>query len=121
MGWFAALKFGYDFESKSPVSAALDLEALYTQVESQINSNSGIFEARTNGDIHAGALMFNALVKFRPVWRFRPYIGAGAGIGYVERDDSDTVVRVNGTRIATRERDGGEDYGFQVRAREFFG
>lgn len=111
-GWFAGLKFGYDFESNSPVSAALELEAFYSHVDSEINSNRGVFDVRTNGDIHAGALMFNALVKFRPVWHLRPYLGAGVGVGYLERDDDRSSIKVNGVRVASRNSDGGDDFTF---------
>jgi OmpA-OmpF porin, OOP family len=111
-GWFAALKFGYEFESESPVHAALELEALYTQVEGNVRSTSGIFDAQSEGDIHGAALMLNALVKFKPVWKLRPYLGAGVGIGYVERDDVSTTVRVGATRVATGNQEGGDGYTF---------
>jgi len=110
--WFAGLKFGYEFESNAPVHAALELEGLYTQVDGGVNARGGIFEATSEGDIHAAAIMFNALVKFKPVWRFRPYLGAGVGVGYVDREDSDTSIRVGGRQIATRTRDGGDDFTF---------
>jgi opacity protein-like surface antigen len=111
-GWFAGLKFGYEFESTAPVHAALELEALYSQVDGGVRANRGIFRAESRGDIHEGAVMFNALVKFKPVWRFRPYLGAGVGLGYVDRDDSETFVRIGGRRIATRTREGGDDFTF---------
>ncbi len=80
LGWAAGGKIGYDF-----VGPRVELEGVYR--ENQHNVNFGSLSI-TNKIGQAAALV-NLLYDFAPASVITPYIGAGAGIAFV---DSDTAL-----------------------------
>ena len=112
LGWFAGLKYGYEFASPNRVRFALEGELLYSQLDAETESNDGAFSLRTKGDFSAAAFMINGLVKFEPIWSLRPYIGAGAGVAYVELQDVESEVTFKGTRLVNRTQADAEDWTF---------
>jgi opacity protein-like surface antigen len=111
-GWFAGLKFGYDFDSDSWAHAAIELEAQYTRVDADFSLSGGGFSADSSGDIHAAHLMINGLVKFKPVWHLRPYIGGGVGVAHLWLRDASTEVRFGGVPIGRDVHEDAEDWTF---------
>lgn len=112
LGWFAGVKWGYDFASSSRVHFALEVEGLYSKLDAETESNDGGFSLRTKGDFSAAALMVNGLIKFEPIYTIRPYIGVGAGVAYVELQDVESEVTFKGTRLANRTQQDAEDWTF---------
>jgi len=80
-GWAVGGKVGYDF-----VGPRVELEGLYHS-----NSGNGVRGfpngyANINGQIQQVSLMANVLYDFFPAAMVTPYVGAGAGVAFV--DDS---------------------------------
>lgn len=78
-GWAAGGKLGYDF-----VGPRVELEAVYHS-----NNGSGVVAfptgfARVNGKIEQVSVMANLLYDFMPTSVITPFIGAGAGIAFVD-------------------------------------
>src|SRR4249920_1786211 len=78
-GWAAGGKVGYDF-----VGPRVELEGLYHS-----NNGSGLVAfpcgiARVNGQINQVSVMANLLYDFMPGNTITPFIGAGAGIAFVD-------------------------------------
>jgi opacity protein-like surface antigen len=109
-GWFAGIKFGYDFESDSWAHAAVELEAQYTRTDADFRVRSGGFRAEGSGDVHAAHLMLNGLIKFKPVWNIRPYIGGGIGVAHLWLRGAETDVFFNGERIGSDRHRDAEDW-----------
>ncbi len=79
-GWAAGGKIGYDF-----VGPRIELESIYRQ-----NNGSGVVSypngtfAFQQGTINQVSVMANALYDFFPGATITPYVGAGAGIAFVD-------------------------------------
>ena len=79
-GWAVGGKVGYDF-----VGPRVEIEGLYHN-----NTGSGVVAfpnggfARVNGRIEQVSLMGNVLYDFFPGATITPYIGAGAGVAFVD-------------------------------------
>ena len=78
-GWAAGGMVGYDF-----VGPRVELEALYHS-----NTGNGVVAfpngyANVNGQIQQVSLMANLLYDFLPGATITPYVGAGAGIAFVD-------------------------------------
>ena len=74
-GWAAGGKLGYDF-----VGPRVELEGIY-------RSNSGNGPGISNqvyGEIHQVSAMANVLYDFAPGATITPYIGAGAGVAFID-------------------------------------
>jgi OmpA-OmpF porin, OOP family len=76
-GWAVGGKFGYDF-----IGPRIEVEGLYRQ---NVNSNNFGNRAIT-GQISQVTAMANLLYDFNAFGSFVPYIGAGAGVGFVDSD-----------------------------------
>jgi outer membrane protein OmpA-like peptidoglycan-associated protein len=79
-GWAAGGKIGYDF-----VGPRLELEGMYRQNNGTgtVGYPNGTFATRS-GTINQVSVMANALYDFMPGATITPYIGAGAGIAFVD-------------------------------------
>jgi outer membrane protein OmpA-like peptidoglycan-associated protein len=80
-GWAAGGKLGYDF-----VGPRVELEGLYHS-----NNGRGLVAfpgglARVNGQIQQISVMANLLYDFTPGSTFTPFIGAGAGVAFVDKN-----------------------------------
>jgi len=76
-GWALGGKLGYDF-----LGPRIEVEGLYRQ-----NVNSNFFGNRAiTGQISQVTAMANFLYDFNAFGNFVPYIGAGAGVGFVDSD-----------------------------------
>ena len=76
-GWAAGGKFGYDF-----IGPRIEVEGLYRQ-----NNNGNFFGNRAiTGQISQVTAMANLLYDFNAFGAFVPYIGAGAGVGFIDSD-----------------------------------
>jgi OmpA-OmpF porin, OOP family len=76
-GWAAGGKIGYDF-----IGPRIEVEGLYRQ-----NVNGNFFGNRAiTGQISQVTAMANFLYDFNALGAFVPYIGAGAGVGFVDSD-----------------------------------
>ena len=78
-GWAAGGKVGYDF-----VGPRVELEALY---HSNTGSGNVLFPggvANVNGQINQVSVMANLLYDFAPGATITPFVGAGAGIAFVD-------------------------------------
>jgi outer membrane protein OmpA-like peptidoglycan-associated protein len=78
-GWAAGGKLGYDF-----VGPRVELEGMYHS-----NTGNGVVAfptgfARVNGRVDQVSVMANLLYDFMPGEGFTPYVGAGAGIAFVD-------------------------------------
>jgi OOP family OmpA-OmpF porin len=78
-GWAAGGKLGYDF-----VGPRVELEGMYHS-----NTGTGVVAfpsgfANVRGRIDQVSVMANVLYDFMPTSTFTPYIGAGAGIAFVD-------------------------------------
>ena len=79
-GWAAGGKIGYDF-----VGPRIELESIYRQ-----NNGSGVVGypngtfAFQQGTINQVSVMANALYDFFPGATLTPYVGAGAGLAFVD-------------------------------------
>jgi len=78
-GWALGGKFGYDF-----IGPRIEVEGLYRQ---NINFNNFGNRAIT-GQISQVTAMANLLYDFNAFGNFVPYIGAGAGVGFVDSDQN---------------------------------
>jgi opacity protein-like surface antigen len=76
-GWAAGGKLGYDF-----LGPRIEVEGLYRQ------NNTGVFfgNRAINGQISQVSVMGNFLYDFNATGTIVPYIGAGAGVGFVDSD-----------------------------------
>ena len=80
-GWAAGGKVGYDF-----VGPRVELEGIYRQ-----NNTSQSFNSGSRGlvsSISQVSAMANLLYDFTPGSTITPYIGAGAGVAFVDGDSS---------------------------------
>ena len=76
-GWALGGKIGYDF-----LGPRVEVEGLYRQ-----NNNSNNFGNRAiTNQISQVTAMVNLLYDFNAFGNFVPYIGAGAGVGFVDSD-----------------------------------
>ena len=76
-GWAAGGKIGYDF-----IGPRIEVEGLYRQ-----NNNGYFFGNRAiTGQISQVTAMANFLYDFNATGAFVPFIGAGAGVGFVDSD-----------------------------------
>ena len=76
-GWALGGKFGYDF-----IGPRVEVEGLYRQ-----NNNGNFFGGRAiTGQISQVTAMANFLYDFNATGTFVPYIGAGAGVGFIDSD-----------------------------------
>jgi outer membrane protein OmpA-like peptidoglycan-associated protein len=76
-GWAAGGKLGYDF-----IGPRIEVEGLYRQ-----NNNGYFFGNRAiTGQISQVTAMANFLYDFNATGTIVPYIGAGAGVGFVDSD-----------------------------------
>jgi outer membrane protein OmpA-like peptidoglycan-associated protein len=76
-GWAAGGKIGYDF-----LGPRIEVEGLYRQnVQGNFFGNRAI-----TGQISQVTVMANFLYDFNAFGNFVPYIGAGAGVGFVDSD-----------------------------------
>ncbi|MPZ30993.1 MAG: OmpA family protein [Rhodospirillales bacterium] len=76
-GWALGGKFGYDF-----IGPRIEVEGLYRQ-----NNNGNFFGGRAiTGQISQVTAMANFLYDFNATGTFVPYIGAGAGVGFIDSD-----------------------------------
>ncbi len=77
MGWALGGKIGYDF-----VGPRIELEGLYRE-----NNNGNFFGGRSiTGQIGQVSAMANLLYDFNATGTFVPYVGVGAGVGFVDSD-----------------------------------
>ncbi len=76
-GWAAGGKIGYDF-----IGPRIEVEGLYRQ-----NNNGNFFGNRAiTGQISQVSAMANLLYDFNATGTIVPYVGAGAGVGFVDSD-----------------------------------
>jgi outer membrane protein OmpA-like peptidoglycan-associated protein len=78
-GWLAGGQIGYDF-----VGPRVALEAGYGQVPTNVN----IPGTAINGKIGTLAVMANLYYDFMPASTITPYIGAGAGVAFIDSNSS---------------------------------
>jgi OOP family OmpA-OmpF porin len=78
-GWVVGGKLGYDF-----IGPRVDLEVGY----GRIPSNVRIPGTAINGGAGQLNVMANVYYDFLPASRFTPYIGAGAGVAFVDSNQS---------------------------------
>ncbi len=78
-GWAAGGKIGYDF-----VGPRVELEGIYRQ------NQTNVFISGANAGTQIGQLgiLANLLYDFMPASVITPYVGAGAGIGFVDGNSS---------------------------------
>ncbi len=77
MGWALGGKFGYDF-----IGPRIEVEGLYRQ-----NNNGNFFGNRAiTGQISQVTAMANFLYDFNATGTFVPYVGVGAGVGFIDSD-----------------------------------
>ena len=79
-GWAAGGKIGYDF-----VGPRIELESIYRQNNGSgvVGYPNGTFAFRS-GSINQVSVMANALYDFFPGATITPYVGAGAGVAFVD-------------------------------------
>ena len=84
-GWAAGGKIGYDF-----VGPRVELEAVYRQNQTNLSANN--FNTSNLGvvgnQIGQLGILANVLYDFMPGATITPYVGAGAGIGFVDGNSS---------------------------------
>jgi outer membrane protein OmpA-like peptidoglycan-associated protein len=78
-GWAAGAVVGYDF-----VGPRVDLEGVFRQNPSNVNGPVPWGFANSSRNINQLGIMANLLYDFAPGAVITPYIGAGAGIGFVD-------------------------------------
>ena len=84
-GWAAGGKIGYDF-----VGPRVELEAVYRQNQTNLSANNlntsnlGV----VGNQIGQLGILANVLYDFMPGATITPYVGAGAGIGFVDGNSS---------------------------------
>jgi len=74
-GWAAGGKIGYDF-----IGPRIEVEGLYRETPVRTN----FLGTAINGNIGQASVMANFLYDFNATGAFVPYIGAGAGVGFVD-------------------------------------
>ena len=79
-GWAAGGKIGYDF-----VGPRVEIEGVYRN--NQLNVGTGTGTA-VNNQVGQLGILANLLYDFMPASVITPYIGAGAGIGFVDSNSS---------------------------------
>src|SRR5882757_4619883 len=78
-GWAAGGMVGYDF-----VGPRVELEGIYRQNQATLQAAPIGFQQFTAGaNINDTAIMANIMYDFRMGWPIIPYVGAGAGIAFV--------------------------------------
>jgi OmpA-OmpF porin, OOP family len=78
-GWAAGGMVGYDF-----VGPRVELEGIFRQNQATLQAAPIGFQQFTAGaNINQTAIMANVMYDFRMGWPIVPYIGAGAGIAFV--------------------------------------
>ncbi|MBI2742242.1 MAG: OmpA family protein [Rhodospirillales bacterium] len=89
-GWVAGGVIGYDF-----VGPRVELEGAYRQNQ----TNAGPFGTAVRNQLGQLGIMANLLYDFMPGSVITPYIGAGAGLGFVDSNSSlgSTVFAYQGT------------------------
>ena len=75
-GWAAGAKIGYDF-----VGPRVELEGIYRENNHYTNAFAG---TSINNKIGQLGVLVNLLYDFAPASVITPYIGAGAGVGFVD-------------------------------------
>ena len=78
-GWAAGAVVGYDF-----VGPRVELEGVFRQNPSNVNGPVPWGFANSSRNINQLGIMANLLYDFAPGAVITPYIGAGAGIGFVD-------------------------------------
>ena len=79
MGWQAGGMVGYDF-----VGPRIELEGVFRQNQATLQAAPIGFQQFTAGaNINQTAIMANVMYDFRMGWPIIPYVGAGAGIAFV--------------------------------------
>ena len=78
-GWMAGGVIGYDF-----VGPRVELEGIYRSNP----ASAGTAGLATTGNIDQLSIMANLLYDFMPASVITPYVGAGAGIGFVDSNSS---------------------------------
>ena len=78
-GWAAGGVIGYDF-----VGPRVELEGVYRQNQ----TNAGPFGTAVQSQVGQLGIMANLLYDFMPASVITPYIGAGAGVGFVDSNSS---------------------------------
>ena len=79
MGWAAGGMIGYDF-----VGPRVELEGIFRQNQATLQAAPAGFQQFTAGaNINQTAIMANVMYDFRMGWPIVPYVGAGAGIAFV--------------------------------------
>lgn len=109
-GYFGGLKLGYEFPTTCWAALALEGELLYSHLDAEASSSTRQFSLRTSGEISTAAFMANALVKFSPVWRVRPYVGAGVGVAHVWLRNTESKVTFLGQPTGNLPRKDADDW-----------
>jgi OOP family OmpA-OmpF porin len=79
LGWAAGGMIGYDF-----VGPRVELEGIFRQNQATLQAAPIGFQQFTAGaNINQTAIMANVMYDFRMGWPIVPYVGAGAGIAFV--------------------------------------
>jgi opacity protein-like surface antigen len=78
-GWAAGGQIGYDF-----VGPRVELEGIYRQNQ----TNAGPIGTAVQNQVGQLSIMANLLYDFMPASVITPYIGAGAGVGFVDSNSS---------------------------------
>lgn len=100
-GWFAGLKVGYVFETHALILPAIELEAFYNDHVFGADFHSddlGGIDVETDRHFKSVPIMLNFIAKF-DLGKFRPYIGVGAGITYVDIEDPIVDIEINGAEV----------------------
>src|SRR6185312_6768673 len=79
-GWDAGGVIGYDF-----VGPRVEVEGVYRSNPANAAVNGATF---ANGNINQLGVLANILYDFAPGATITPYIGAGAGVGFVDGNSS---------------------------------
>jgi len=84
IGWAAGGVIGYDF-----VGPRVEIEGVYRQNQTNLSANNGGINFGTAGtSIGQLGILANLLYDFSPGSTITPYIGAGAGVGFVDGTSS---------------------------------
>ena len=81
-GWAAGAVVGYDF-----VGPRLELEGVFRQNNTYMTGLGTFGAFNTSRNVNQVGVMVNALYDFLPGATVTPYIGAGAGVGFVDGVD----------------------------------
>jgi opacity protein-like surface antigen len=102
IGWFGGLKFGYVFPTASVVKPAIELDAFYMGINSELNTETDFGDFDISADFHSAVVMANVKVQF-DLGTFQPYIGAGLGYAHTWVDE----VEFDGTEVEGADSDEG--------------